>query len=92
MEGMWRHAQFGAPQVASIYFIKRPGNNLKTDLSVRERKQMTLARQLRDAWYSPVTGRLSFATEVVLLSARYVFCYGVRGGEQHLLTGLRSSK
>ena len=33
---------------------------------MRESKEMTLARQQRDAWYNPVTGRHSFATEVVL--------------------------
>jgi hypothetical protein len=58
---------------------------------MKESKQMTLARQQRDVWYSPVTGRHSFATEVVLLSARYVFCYWKKV-KQHLLNGLRSSK
>jgi hypothetical protein len=33
---------------------------------MRESKQMTLARQQRDTWYSPVTGKHSFATEIVL--------------------------
>jgi hypothetical protein len=58
---------------------------------MRESKQMTLARQQRDSWYSPVTGRYSFATEVVLLSARYVFCYWKKE-KQQLLNGLRRSK